>query len=619
MKKFKQLFKQLMEDATEGGSVFTGFSDMQPRTAHSDFGVHRIGEGDSVSRLNAFIHKFLGGTYIDPNGAIKELKSRLNMVGLDFDFDGSKIKLNPGENVFPVKLYGDVFGQTPTTDLSVGFDRGDDLPMLKLMVNCSYDEETCMWSLRGKLGLLKKNIDENYANIGKGIAKLFGFGAKAAPAIRGGASVGQATARGAAPAAGQAAARGAAPAAGQAAARGGAAAGQAAGAVARSSVKPAAAAGQAGVRASGRASNVSSMIAATPEQMSANPVLHSVSGNAVPGMYSMPNITGRSISYGLPKVSGSKINLSYKPSAFGGNPSLLPAGIGSGRTRISLPKVKSGQYGTPSAAYRAGKFVGSRLAGIKGLGIKSGLGKLASNRVTRFGKRAINHPVSGSMIGMYAYDKIFGGGGGEGGAGGGGGSAYAAGAAANMADQLASATTVGGFSTIGMGMMREAWKKKKMGEYGTKKSNKMCEYGCDSEEGEEGPLSSPGAPSEQVVGYLDQMGGPISESTEKGDKARSVMHQITRKGAIRDKVLLPVYNNLIAKKLRGKLNTDDIQKQLFYVVNSTIRKMKVALSDKEKSRVVNDLIRNFRSYSKKKSKKVVKPNSKPIGKSKMKK
>jgi hypothetical protein len=439
---------------------------------------------------------------------------------------------------------------------------------------------------------------------------------------------------------GQATARGAAPAAGQAAARGGAAAGQAAGAVARSSVKPAAsAAGQAGVRASGRASNVSSMIAATPEQMSAN--------NAVPGMYSMPNITGRSISYGLPKVSGSKINLSYKPSAFGGNPSrlpskvttislpsnfpkltntpnitppssppsLLPAGIGSGRTRISLPKVKSAP---PSAAYRAGKFVGSRLAGIKGLGIKSGLGKLASNRVTRFGKRAINHPVSGSMIAMYAYDKIFGGGGGEGGAGGAGGG-YAAGAAANMADQLASATYGSGFSTIGMGMMREAWKKKKMGEYGTKKSNKMCEYGCDSEEGEEGPLSSPGAPSEAVVGYLDQMGGPISESTEKGDKARSVMHQITRKGAIRDKVLLPVYNNLIAKKLRGKLNTDDIQKQLFYVVNSTIRKMKVALSDKEKSRVVNDLIRNFRSYSKKKSKKVVKPNSKPIGKSKMKK
>jgi hypothetical protein len=613
MKKFKQLFKQLMEDATEGGSVFTGFSDMQPRTAHSDFGVHRIGEGDSVSRLNAFIHKFLGGTYIDPNGAIKELKSRLNMVGLDFDFDGSKIKLNPGENVFPVKLYGDVFGQTPTTDLSVGFDRGDDLPMLKLMVNCSYDEETCMWSLRGKLGLLKKNIDENYANIGKGIAKLFGFGAKAAPAVRGGASVGQATARGAAPAAGQAtargaapaagqaAARGAAPAAGQAAARGGAAAGQAAGAVARSSVKPAAAAGQAGVRASGRASNVSSMIAATPEQMSANPVLHSVSGNALPGMYSMPNIAGRSVSYGLPKVYGNKINLSYKP-----------ANVRIGQIR---PKIIGS---TPSAAYRAGKFVGSRLAGIKGLGIKSGLGKLASNRVTRFGKRAINHPVSGSMIAMYAYDKIFGGGGGEGGAGGAGGG-YAAGAAANMADQLASATYGSGFSTIGMGMMREAWKKKKMGEYGTKKSNKMCEYGCDSEEGEEGPLSSPGAPSEAVVGYLDQMGGPISESTEKGDKARSVMHQITRKGSIRDKVLLPVYNNLIAKKLRGKLNTDDIQKQLFYVVNSTIRKMKVALSDKEKSRVVNDLIRNFRSYSKKKSKKVVKANSKPIGKSKMKK
>ena len=161
MKKFKHLYRQIIENYTEGGSIFNGFNDMIPRTAYSDFGVHRIGEGDSVSRLNAFIHKFLGGTYIDPNGAIKELKTRLNMVGLDFDFDGSKVKLNPGQNVFPVKLYGDVFGQTPTTDLSKGFDHGDDLPMLKLMINCNYDEETCMWSMNGKLGVIREKKKMN--------------------------------------------------------------------------------------------------------------------------------------------------------------------------------------------------------------------------------------------------------------------------------------------------------------------------------------------------------------------------------------------------------------------------------------------------------------------------
>ena len=152
MKRFKEIYyKTLKEEYTEGGSVFNGYSDSVRRTAQSEFGVHRVGEGDSIHRLNAFINKFLGGTYIDPEAAVTELRSRLNHAGLDFVFDGKKITLHPGVNIFPAKLYGEVFGTTPTTDLSKGFDKGMDLPGLNLVIDVTYDENSCMYSMSGKL------------------------------------------------------------------------------------------------------------------------------------------------------------------------------------------------------------------------------------------------------------------------------------------------------------------------------------------------------------------------------------------------------------------------------------------------------------------------------------
>ena len=159
MKRFKEIYyKTLKEEYTEGGSVFNGYSDSVRRTAQSDFGVHRIGEGDSIHRLNAFINKFLGGTYIDPEAAVTELRSRLNHAGLDFVFDGKKITLHPGVNSFPAKLYGEVFGTTPTTDLSKGFDKGMDLPGLNLVIDVTYDENSCMYSMSGKLIPTPKSI-----------------------------------------------------------------------------------------------------------------------------------------------------------------------------------------------------------------------------------------------------------------------------------------------------------------------------------------------------------------------------------------------------------------------------------------------------------------------------
>lgn len=556
MKKFKHLYKQIIENYTEGGSIFNGFNDMIPRTAYSDFGVHRIGEGDSVSRLNAFIHKFLGGTYIDPNGAIKELKTRLNMVGLDFDFDGSKVKLNPGQNVFPVKLYGDVFGQTPTTDLSKGFDHGDDLPMLKLMINCNYDEETCMWSMNGKLGVIRekknelseKRLNEFYAALGRVV--LGGARAATSGAVRTGAA-------GAARPIVGAATRGAAP---------------------------------------------------TVRTVARGPI-------SAPGASQILTQRAAAVNPGSPlrTVFGRPMR---RPGAVGmGSASTTTTAATQPLTQAQKVAQLYGRLGQPAAKPSLGQRI---LTGVKSrVSSRVQAGKRTYASTVGFAKR--NPLTALALYNQFTYGNVFGQGGIDGNESSGGGGGYSPGAASAVSGGYAEPTRAGTMSTAGFGMneskenLMEKSKlykkiKNKIGEYGNK--NKMCEYGCgskdemgeygyDSEEGEEGPMSSPAPPNEHVVGYMDQMGGPISESVSK-DKARSVMHAINRKGELHDKVLVPVFNNLLSKKLKGKLGTDDIKKQLFYVVNSATRKLKLVLSDKEKTRVVNDLIRNFRSFSKKK-------------------
>jgi len=52
---------------------------------------------------------------------------------------------------------------------------------------------------------------------------------------------------------------------------------------------------------------------------------------------------------------------------------------------------------------------------------------------------------------------------------------------------------------------------------------------------------------------------------------------------------------------KGKLGTDSIKKELYYVVNSASRKSGTTLTKAEKDRVVNDLVRNFRKYLKTKN------------------
>ena len=85
---------------------------------------------------------------------------------------------------------------------------------------------------------------------------------------------------------------------------------------------------------------------------------------------------------------------------------------------------------------------------------------------------------------------------------------------------------------------------------------------------------------------------------ESKDEPRVVEHFIMRNKDIKDKVLIPIYNTLKKLKEKNKYNRDTAAKHLYYVVNYAIRKLntgdkKVTLSQIEKARVVNDLLRNF--------------------------
>ena len=134
MKKFKKLLSNLQEAGAQsfGGSVFNGFSDPAPRSALSDKGLHyAFKDPEQLARLNAFANSFLGGTYLDPKEPLKELAGRIGQLGLSMKFDNN-VQLVVGDNHIPLAVFGDKFGVTPTTDLSQGFDTGEDYPDMLL-------------------------------------------------------------------------------------------------------------------------------------------------------------------------------------------------------------------------------------------------------------------------------------------------------------------------------------------------------------------------------------------------------------------------------------------------------------------------------------------------------
>ena len=115
MKKYKDLRLQLNEGENTEGGALGGYPAQNVQSAQSDFGIHRIENTEQVQRIQAFLSAFTGREYLEPRAALSLMRVKLNLAGLDFDFN-KKTDLGIGQPMnFKLTRYGGTFGKTPTT------------------------------------------------------------------------------------------------------------------------------------------------------------------------------------------------------------------------------------------------------------------------------------------------------------------------------------------------------------------------------------------------------------------------------------------------------------------------------------------------------------------------
>jgi len=109
MIKFKEL-NTFLTTLFEGEETTGGAS----RSAHSDYGVHRVENPEQVQRLNAFLSSYTQREFIEPKAAVATLRHKFNTIGLDFDWNASSV-LEDGDNTIPMTRFGGAFGKSLQT------------------------------------------------------------------------------------------------------------------------------------------------------------------------------------------------------------------------------------------------------------------------------------------------------------------------------------------------------------------------------------------------------------------------------------------------------------------------------------------------------------------------
>ena len=94
---------------------------------------------EGVHRINSFLNHFFRRPVMNPKNELAQLRVRLNHLNLDFKMDPAKDLEET--NTFILTTGSEVFGVTPTTDLSVGFDTGSDLPSYLMTVKVTEADE----------------------------------------------------------------------------------------------------------------------------------------------------------------------------------------------------------------------------------------------------------------------------------------------------------------------------------------------------------------------------------------------------------------------------------------------------------------------------------------------
>jgi hypothetical protein len=119
MKKFKQLKQQLFEGGENmDGGALGQWPTNGPDSAMSDYGVHRIESEEQIQRLQAFLNSYTKKEFLDPRAALSLLRVKLNLAGLDFDFNNKTEVTAERTMVLHLKRFGGTFGTTPITDLT---------------------------------------------------------------------------------------------------------------------------------------------------------------------------------------------------------------------------------------------------------------------------------------------------------------------------------------------------------------------------------------------------------------------------------------------------------------------------------------------------------------------
>ena len=117
MKKYKDLRLQLNEGENTEGGALGGYPAQSVQSAQSDFGIHRIEDNQQVQRIQAFLNAFTGREYLEPRAALSLMRVKINLAGLDFEFNG-KTPLNVGQTQYlKLSRFGGTFGTTPEHNL----------------------------------------------------------------------------------------------------------------------------------------------------------------------------------------------------------------------------------------------------------------------------------------------------------------------------------------------------------------------------------------------------------------------------------------------------------------------------------------------------------------------
>tara|TARA_Y100001972_G_scaffold104800_1_gene131945 strand:- start:2504 stop:3007 length:504 start_codon:yes stop_codon:yes gene_type:complete len=134
MKKFSQLKQELSESGehTFGGGFGDTFVHTNANSIVKDYdkGGFPLSADENLNRVNAFLNAYFKREFVDYGIQLGQLKNKLNIIGLDFDYDRNT-SLREGFNKFSLNRFGGTFGKNIDTphgefERTNGFEEGVD-------------------------------------------------------------------------------------------------------------------------------------------------------------------------------------------------------------------------------------------------------------------------------------------------------------------------------------------------------------------------------------------------------------------------------------------------------------------------------------------------------------